>query len=61
MDTRLEYLIGLTAFYLDGSTETFTVKHKDVDPEFARYSVWHEFKAIGDKLGVQSVMTAALN
>ena len=60
MDKQLEYAVRLTAFYPDGSKETFTVKHKDVDSELARYSVWHEFKAIGEKLGVEYVTTSVL-
>jgi len=61
MDNQLEYVIGLTAFYPDGSKETFTVKQRDVDSEVARYSVWHEFKAIGEKLGVHYVTTRFSN
>ena len=60
MDNQLEFIIGLTVFYPDGSKETFTVKHKNVDSEVARYSMWHEFKAIGEKLGVEYVTTSVL-
>ena len=60
MNNQLEYVIGLTAFYPDGSNETFTVEHTGVDSEVARYSVWHEFKAIGEKLGIYYVTTSVL-
>jgi len=60
MEKQLEYAVRLTAFYPDGSKESFTVKHKDIDSELARYSVWHEFKSIGEKLGVEYVTTSLL-
>ena len=55
-----EYVIGLTAFFTDGSKELFTVTHAGDDEESARYSMWHEFKNIGDKIGVEYLTTTVL-
>ena len=60
MSKSCEFVIGLTAFFTDGTKELFTVTHTGIDEESARYSMWHEFKNIGDKIGVEYVTTTVL-
>jgi len=57
MDNSLEYVVGVTLFYYDGTNDSITVNRQEVDAESARYAVWHELKSIGEKLGVQYLTT----
>jgi isoleucyl-tRNA synthetase len=58
MDTQLEFIINLTAFYLDGRRDRFTVKCKDIDEESARYSVWHELKSLTHNQDIECLITS---
>jgi len=57
MKAQLEFIIGLTAFYLNGSRDYFTVKHRDFDEESARYSVWHSFKSLTNNQDIECLIT----
>ena len=57
---RCEFAVSLTAFFPDGSTEEFIVRQAEGDQESARYRIWHEFKNIGDKFGVEYVTTTII-
>jgi len=45
MNYQPEYMIGLTAFYMNGRRDYFTVRYEGFDGEMARYAAWHEFKS----------------
>ena len=57
MNAQLEFIIGLTAFYLNGRRDHFTVKYRDIDEESARYSVWHEFKSLKHNHDIECLIT----
>ena len=57
MNKQLEYIIGLTAYYLNGKRDYFTVMCNDVDEESARYSVWHRFKSLQNNNDIECLIT----
>jgi len=57
MNKQLEYIIGLTAFYLNGTRDYFTVRCRDIDEESARYSVWQEFKSLKHNHDIECLIT----
>jgi hypothetical protein len=58
VNAQLEFIIGLTAYYLNGSRDHFTVKRKDNDEESARYSVWHELKSLKHNQDIECLITS---
>lgn len=58
MNAQLEFIIGLTAYYLNGKRDYFTVKCKEIDEESARYTVWHQFKSQKHNQDVDCLITS---
>lgn len=57
LNPQLEFNIGLTAFYLNGRRDHFTVKCRDIDEESARYSAWQEFKSLKHNHDIECLIT----
>ena len=57
MDNLMEFIIGLSASYFNGSKDYFTIRYRDKDGESARYSVWHEFKSLQHNHDIECLTT----
>ena len=60
MENGIEYLIDVTAVYLDGTKDSIMIRQKDQDGESARTTVANFFKNYQKRYGVKSLTTTVV-
>ena len=56
----IEYLIDVTAVYIDGTKDSIMIRQKDQDGESARNTVANFFKNYQKRYGVKSLTTTVV-